>query len=229
MNDVHEIAANLAAVRDAIAAAGGAGVTLVAVAKAQPDARVDAALAAGQRVFGENYVQEAQQRWRERRAAHPGVELHLIGPLQTNKAKDSVGLFDVVETVDRDRLAAALAKAEATTGAKRRYCVQVNTGEEPQKAGVAPPEVAAFVARVRDEHGLDVQGLMAIPPADEPPGPHFALLVKLADEAGLAWRSIGMSGDYVDAVKLGATHVRVGTGIFGARPRKGAAGGDGAG
>jgi hypothetical protein len=220
MTGADEVARNLAELRAALADAGGAGVTLVAAAKAQPDERLDAALAAGQRVFGENYVQEAEAHWAERRAAHPDVELHLIGPLQTNKAKDAVRLFDVIESLDRERLAAALARAEAATGLRRRYCVQVNTGEEPQKAGIPPTEAVAFVERARGRHGLDVVGLMAIPPADEPPGPHFALLAELADEAGVAWRSMGMSGDYLDAVRLGATHVRIGTGVFGARPPK---------
>ena len=221
MTQEDEVARNLEGLAAAIRAAGGAAVTLVAAAKAQPEARIAAALAAGQRVFGENYVQEAEARWAERRAAHPDLELHLIGPLQTNKAKDAVRLFDVIESVDRERLAAALAKAEAAVGVRRRYCVQVNTGEEPQKAGIAPTEAVAFVERARGVHGLDVVGLMAIPPADEPPAPHFALLVKLADAAGLPWRSIGMSGDYLEAVRQGATHVRIGTGVFGARPPKG--------
>jgi hypothetical protein len=221
MRQEDEVARNLEALAAAIRAAGGAAVTLVAAAKAQPEARIAAALAAGQRVFGENYVQEAEARWAERRAAYPDLELHLIGPLQTNKAKDAVRLFDVIESVDRERLAAALAKAEAAAGVKRRYCVQVNTGEEPQKAGIAPTEAVAFVERARAVHGLDVVGLMAIPPADEPPAPHFALLVQLADAAGLPWRSIGMSGDYLEAVRQGATHVRIGTGVFGARPPKG--------
>jgi len=131
-----------------------------------------------------------------------------------------VRLFDVVESVDRERLAAALAKAETAVDVKRRYCVQVNTGEEPQKAGIPPTEAVAFVERARTVHGLGVVGLMAIPPADEPPGPHFALLAELADAAGVPWRSMGMSGDYLDAVRLGATHVRIGTGVFGARPPK---------
>ncbi|NBB71110.1 MAG: YggS family pyridoxal phosphate-dependent enzyme [Alphaproteobacteria bacterium] len=220
MTGADEVARNLAELRAALADAGGAGVTLVAAAKAQPDERLDAALAAGQRVFGENYVREAEAHWAERRAALPELELHLIGPLQTNKAKDAVRLFDVIESLDRERLAAALAKAEAATGLRRCYCVQVNTGEEPQKAGIPPTEAVAFVERARTVHGLDVVGLMAIPPADEPPGPHFALLAELADEAGVAWRSMGMSGDYLDAVRLGATHVRIGTGVFGARPPK---------
>jgi len=224
MTGADEVARNLAELRGAIAAAAsadGAGeVVLVAAAKAQPDDRLDAALAAGQRVFGENYVQEAEAHWAERRAAYPDLELHLIGPLQTNKAKDAVRLFDVVESVDRERLAAALAKAETAVDVKRRYCVQVNTGEEPQKAGIPPTEAVAFVERARTVHGLNVVGLMAIPPADEPPGPHFALLAELADAAGVPWRSMGMSGDYLDAVRLGATHVRIGTGVFGARPPK---------
>ena len=213
------VAANLASIEARIeAVAGGRAVTLVAVSKLQPEARVDAALAAGQRVFGENYVQEAQARWPARRAAHPDLEVHLVGPLQTNKAEAAVALFDVVQSVDRERLAAALAKAEAKLGLRRRYCVQVNTGEEPQKAGVAPADTLAFVERVRAVHGLDVVGLMAIPPVDEPAAPHFALLAKLAEEAGLAWRSMGMSDDFEAAVRLGATHVRVGTAVFGARP-----------
>ena len=220
MSAADEVARNLAELRAALAAAGGADVTLVAASKAQPDERLDAALAAGHRVFGENYVQEAEAHWGERRAAHADLELHLIGPLQTNKAKDAVRLFDVIESLDRERLAAALAKAEAATGLERRYCVQVNTGEEPQKAGIAPTEAVAFVERARTVHGLDVVGLMAIPPGDEPPGPHFALVAQLADEAGVPWRSMGMSADYLDAVQLGATHVRIGTGVFGARTPK---------
>jgi len=220
MSAADEVARNLAELRAALAAAGGADVTLVAASKAQPDDRLDAALAAGHRVFGENYVQEAEAHWGERRAAHADLELHLIGPLQTNKAKDAVRLFDVIESLDRERLAAALAKAEAATGLERRYCVQVNTGEEPQKAGIAPTEAVAFVERARTVHGLDVVGLMAIPPGDEPPGPHFALVAQLADEAGVPWRSMGMSADYLDAVQLGATHVRIGTGVFGARTPK---------
>ncbi len=220
MSAADEVARNLAELRAALAAAGGADVTLVAASKAQPDDRLDAALAAGHRVFGENYVQEAEAHWGERRATHADLELHLIGPLQTNKAKDAVRLFDVIESLDRERLAAALAKAEAATGLERRYCVQVNTGEEPQKAGIAPTEAVAFVERARTVHGLDVVGLMAIPPGDEPPGPHFALVAQLADEAGVPWRSMGMSADYLDAVQLGATHVRIGTGVFGARAPK---------
>ncbi|MFW5833172.1 MAG: YggS family pyridoxal phosphate-dependent enzyme, partial [Pseudomonadota bacterium] len=186
----------------------------------QDDRAIEAALAAGQRVFGENYVQEAERHWGARRDKWPDLELHLIGPLQTNKAKDAVALFDVIETVDREKLAGALAAAEAKLGVRRRHFVQVNTGEEPQKAGIVPTEAVAFVRRCCEVHGLDVVGLMAIPPAEEPAGPHFALLAKLAATAGVAGLSMGMSADYRDAVRLGATHVRLGTAIFGPRPAK---------
>jgi pyridoxal phosphate enzyme (YggS family) len=226
MTGVDEIARNLAAVRARLAAAGAGAratpVTLVAVGKTQPEERIEAALEAGQRVFGENYVQEAKARWAARRGAWPGLELHLVGPLQTNKAADAVALFDVVQSLDRERLASALAAAEARLGVKRRYFVQVNTGEEPQKAGVAPAEAVAFVERSRAVHGLDVVGLMAIPPADEPASPHFALLARLAREADVAGLSMGMSADYEEAVRFGATHVRIGTAVFGERPRKAA-------
>lgn len=217
-----EIAANLAAVRRHIAdAAGRAGrsadaVSLVAVSKTQPDERIAAALAAGQRVFGENRVQEAQDHWQARRAQVPDLELHLIGPLQTNKARDAVALFDVIQTVDRPKLARALAKEFARIGETRRCLVQVNTGEEPQKAGVVPAEADAFIAECRDL-GLPVEGLMCIPPADEPAPPHFELLRTIAERNGLAQLSMGMSADYQAAVELGATMVRVGTGVFGAR------------
>lgn len=204
-------------------AARGAGrdpadVTLTAVSKQQPDARIDAALAAGQRVFGENRVQEAQARWAHRRSAFPDLELRLIGPLQTNKAVDAVALFDVIETLDRDRLAGALSEAVRKTGRTPRLLVQINTGEEPQKAGVAPAEADAFLQRVRDHHGLQVEGVMCIPPEDEAPGPHFALLARIAARNGLAVLSMGMSGDFETAVRFGATHVRVGSALFGARP-----------
>ncbi len=223
--DEDRVAENLGTVRAELAAAAASGrpaaaVTLVAVSKTQSEARILAALQAGQRVFGENYVQEAARHWAGMRERWPGLELHLVGPLQTNKAEAALALFDVVQSLDRERLAAALAKAEAKRGLRRRYFVQVNTGEEPQKAGIAPTETVAFVERARREHGLDVVGLMAIPPADEPAAPHFALLRKLATEAGLQGLSMGMSGDYVEAVRLGATHVRVGTAVFGPRPAK---------
>lgn len=190
-------------------------VTLVAVSKQQPWDPVAQVLAAGQTVFGENRVQEAQARWAERRN---GVELRLIGPLQTNKAKEAVALFDVIETLDRERLAKALANEFQAQGRTLRLYVQVNTGEEPQKAGVLPAEADAFIARCRQAHGLELEGLMCIPPAEEPPGPHFALLAKIAARNGLARLSMGMSGDYETAVRFGATSVRVGSALFGARP-----------
>ena len=200
-----------------------ADVTLTAVSKQQPEGRIVAALAAGQRVFGENRVQEAARRWGDRRAAYPDLELRLVGPLQTNKAAEAVRLFDVIETLDRDRLAAALARAIQAEGRAPRLLVQVNPGEEPQKAGVAPGEVDAFLERVREVHGLAVEGLMCIPPADEAPGPHFALLARLAARHGLPLLSMGMSGDYETAVRFGATHVRIGSALFGDRIGTGAA------
>jgi pyridoxal phosphate enzyme (YggS family) len=221
-----EVEANLRAVRERIAAAertvgrAPAEVTLVAVGKAQPDERVAAALAAGQRVFGENYVQEAKARWTPLREAWPDLQLHMIGPIQTNKARDVVALFDVIESVDRPKLAQALAREMARQGRRPACFVQVNTGEEAQKAGVWPAEADAFIAACRDELGLPVTGLMAIPPEDEEPSLHFALLAKLAARNRLAKLSMGMSADYEVAVQFGATHVRVGSAIFGARPPK---------
>ena len=218
-----EVAANLAAVRTRIAeAASAAGrdptaVTLIAVGKAQPQDRIEAALVAGQRVFGENYVQEAAGRWPALRERWPGIELHMIGGLQSNKAEDAVALFDVVQTLDRPKLAHALARAVQRRGRRPRLFVQVNTGEEPQKSGIAPPALDAFVADCRDRLGLPIDGLMAIPPEDEDVALHTALLAKLARRNGLAGLSIGMSGDYETAIRFGATHVRVGTAIFGAR------------
>jgi len=220
-----QIAENLRQVRAAIAkAAKLAGrapeaVTLVAVSKTHDAARVAAALAAGQRIFGENRVQEAQGKFPALKAAHLDLELHLIGPLQTNKAAEAVALFDVIETLDRPKLARVLAK-EMVKQARRPAClVQVNTGEEPQKAGISPAEADAFLQLCRGELDLPVVGLMCIPPAEEDPAPHFALLRSLAARHGLAVLSMGMSGDYEIAVELGATHVRVGTAIFGARPK----------
>jgi pyridoxal phosphate enzyme (YggS family) len=180
-------------------------VGLVAVSKVQPDERIEAMLAAGQRVFGENRVQEAEARWAHRRAAYPDLELRLIGPLQSNKAREAVALFDVIETLDREKLAGALADACAKAGRVPRMYVQVNTGEEEQKAGVAPLEADAFIAKVRDVYGFLVEGLMCIPPADEPAGPHFALLAKIAARNGVAKLSMGMSADYETAVMFGAT------------------------
>lgn len=188
--------------------------TLVAVSKQQPDERIEAMLAAGQRVFGENRVQEAQTRWATRRA---GVALRLVGPLQSNKAEEAVALFDAIDTLDRPKLARALADAMQKLGKSPELLVQVNTGEEPQKAGVAPLEADGFIAAARDEFGLAVRGLMCIPPATEPPGPHFALLAKIAARNGLAELSMGMSDDFETAIRFGATQVRVGSALFGAR------------
>jgi pyridoxal phosphate enzyme (YggS family) len=220
-----DIAGNLADVCGHIAAAAKdagrdpAEVTLVAVSKVHPAAAVEAALAAGQTVFGENRVQEAQGKFPALKAAHPELRLHLIGPLQTNKVKDALQLFDVIETVDRPKLARALAKEAAKLGVAPECYIQVNTGEEPQKAGIAPAEADAFIAECRDL-GLDVRGLMCIPPLDEEPSLHFAFLREIARRNGLDGLSMGMSSDYETAVRFGATLVRVGTGIFGARPVK---------
>jgi pyridoxal phosphate enzyme (YggS family) len=219
-----ELADRLRAIRERIEAAAraagraAADVTLVAVSKAQPQERVLAALVAGQRVFGENYLQEARARWPALRAQYPGLELHMVGPIQTNKAKDVVALFDVLETLDRPKLAGVLAKEMAQHGRRPVCFVQVNTGEEPQKAGVWPAAADAFIAHCRDELGLPVEGLMAIPPEAEEPSPHFALLAKIAARNGLSKLSMGMSADFEIAVQFGATHVRVGSAIFGARP-----------
>ncbi len=191
-----------------------AEVTLVAVSKQQPWSAVAPVLAAGQRVFGENRVQEAMTRWAERRGE---VELHLIGPLQTNKARDAVGFFDVIESLDREKLARVLSEEIQRQGRSPRLYVQVNTGEEPQKAGIAPGEADGFIARCRTAYGLQVEGLMCIPPADEPPGPHFALLARIAGRNGLGKLSMGMSGDFETAIRFGATSVRVGSAVFGAR------------
>ena len=190
---------------------------LTAVTKTQPDVALEAALAAGQRVFGENRVQEAQGHWSGRRDA-PGLELRLIGPLQTNKVADAVALFEVIETLDRPKLVEALAAEVAKTCRSPRLLVQVNTGAEAQKAGVPPEEADALVAQARAA-GLTVEGLMCIPPADEAPGIHFALLRKIARRNGLDVLSMGMSGDYEVAIRFGATHVRIGSALFGERNR----------
>ena len=195
-----------------------AAVTLVAVSKTHGADRVRELLVVGQRVFGENRVQEAQEKFPSLKAEYPDLELHLIGPLQTNKARDAVVLFDVIQSVDRDRLAASLAKEMEQAGKRPACFIQVNTGEEPQKAGVLPADVDSFVATCRDIYKLPVVGLMCIPPVDEEPALHFALLTKMAARNGLAQISMGMSADYEMAVKLGATHVRVGSALFGARP-----------
>lgn len=216
------MAARLETIRQRIAAACRAsgraadGVTLTAVSKTQPPEAIEAALAAGQRVFGENRVQEAQGRWNDRRDGVSGLELRLIGPLQSNKAADAVALFDVIETLDRPKLADALAAAGARAGKPVRVLIQVNTGAEPQKAGVLPGGTGELIEYARTA-GLVVEGLMCIPPADEAPGPHFALLRKIARRHGLETLSMGMSGDYETAIRFGATHVRVGSSLFGER------------
>lgn len=192
-------------------------VTLVAVSKTFDAADISPVIEAGQRVFGENRVQEAQGKWPALKETFADIELHLIGPLQSNKAKEAVALFDVIETVDRDKIAVELAREIARQGRAPKLYVQVNTGSEPQKAGIEPRDAVAFVTRCRGVHGLAIEGLMCIPPADENPGPHFALLEKIAHEAAVAKLSMGMSGDYETAVAFGATSVRVGSAIFGSR------------
>jgi pyridoxal phosphate enzyme (YggS family) len=211
-----DILARIAAARKA--AVAPAPITqLVAVSKTVAEDGVREALAAGQRVFGENRVQEAQGKFSPLKSEFPDLDLHLIGPLQTNKVKEAVALFDVIQTLDRDKLADALAAERDRSGKCPRLFIQVNTGEEPQKAGVLPRDTAALIAKVR-ELKLPVEGLMCIPPADDDAAPHFALLLKLAREHGLQSLSMGMSGDFELAVKFGATHVRVGGAIFGERP-----------
>jgi pyridoxal phosphate enzyme (YggS family) len=189
-------------------------VTLTAVSKLQPWDRVAPVLASGQKVFGENRVQEAMERWGERRAE---VELRLIGPLQSNKAREAVAFFDVIETLDREKLARVLAEETGKAGRAPRLYVQVNTGEEPQKAGVVPAEADGFIRACRESYGLAIEGLMCIPPEAEPAGPHFALLGKIAARNGLDKLSMGMSADFETAVRFGATSVRVGSALFGAR------------
>jgi hypothetical protein len=191
-----------------------AKIELVAVSKQQPWEAVQPVLAAGQRVFGENRVQEAQSRWTGRRE---GLRLHLIGPLQTNKAREAVDFFDVIETVDRPRLARALADEIQRAGRAPRLYIQVNTGEEPQKAGIAPTGADAFIDAARGEFGLAIDGLMCVPPMDEPPAMHFALLAKIARRNGLTRLSMGMSADFETAIRFGATSVRVGSALFGGR------------
>lgn len=197
------------------------GVELIAVSKKQPAERIDEALASGQRIFGENRVQEAQEHWGARRAEYQDLELHLIGPLQTNKAKDAVAFFDVIQTVDREKLARALSGEMQKQGRDLPCFIQVNTGEEEQKAGIALQDLRDFIEYCRRECGLHIRGLMCIPPVDEPAGLHFALLRKLALDNGLRDLSMGMSGDFEKAVPLvipgGTLYIRVGTGVFGAR------------
>nr|WP_250812416.1 YggS family pyridoxal phosphate-dependent enzyme [Neorhizobium tomejilense] len=192
-------------------------VTLVAVSKTFDVQDIRPVISAGQRIFGENRVQESQGKWPELKAETPDIELHLIGPLQSNKAADAVALFDVIETVDREKIARALADEINKQGKAPKLYVQVNTGLEPQKAGIEPKQTVAFVELCRKELGLSIEGLMCIPPVEENPGPHFALLAKLARECGVEKLSMGMSGDFETAVEFGATSVRVGSAIFGSR------------
>jgi pyridoxal phosphate enzyme (YggS family) len=195
------------------------GVTLVAVSKTHPADAIVPVIAAGQRVFGENRVQEAKGKWPALKAAYPGLVLHLIGPLQSNKAREAIELFDVIESVDRVKIAEALAAEIQHAGRAPRLFVQVNTGAEPQKAGVLPGEADSFLATCRDRLGLSIEGLMCIPPVDQQASPHFALLAKIAARNGLPMLSMGMSGDFELGIQLGATHVRVGSAIFGAREK----------
>lgn len=220
-----QVAENLTRIRARIAAAARTAgrspdtVRLIAVSKVQPAERVAAALAAGHRLFGENRVQEAERRWPPFLARYPDIRLHLIGPLQTNKVKAAVRLFDAIETVDRARLARALAAEMDRTGKRPDLYIQVNTGAEPQKAGVVPGEADGLIRLCRAELGLPIVGLMGIPPQDENPALHFALLADIAARHGLPELSMGMSGDYETAVRYGATTVRVGTAIFGNRQK----------
>ena len=196
-----------------------AEVTLVAVSKTFGPDVIEPVIAAGQRIFGENRVQEAKAKWPALMQAHPGIALHLIGPLQSNKAKEAVALFDAIHSVDRPSLCEALAKEIARQERKPLLFVQINTGAEPQKAGVLPENADAFLRDCRDKYELTISGLMCIPPFDEAPGPHFALTAKIARRNGLHLLSMGMSGDYITAIQLGATHVRIGSAIFGERER----------
>ncbi len=226
MTGFDHIAANLAAVKARIAAQAKAwnrapaDVHLVAVGKTHPAEAIAAALAAGHRLFGENRVQEAAAKFPSLRARFPDLRLHLIGPLQTNKIKQALEVCDAIETVDRDKLAQGIAAELAKSGKRIDLFIQVNTGEEAQKAGIGPREADDFIRRCRAEYKLPVVGLMCIPPAEEHPAPHFALLAEIAKRHGLAQLSMGMSGDYELAIQLGATHVRVGTAIFGVRSQK---------
>ncbi len=223
MSEPDSVSSALRAVLSDIASAARASgrdeaaVKLVAVTKTVPRDVIEQAIKLGQRRFGENRVQEAKSKYPALQARYPDLELHLIGPLQSNKVRDAVELFDVIESLDRPKLAAALAAEFKRSGKRPRLLVQVNTGEEPQKAGVLPAETQGFVAQCRDEHGLVIDGLMCIPPVDEEPSLHFALLAKLATRLGLKELSMGMSEDFAKAIAFGATSVRVGTAIFGAR------------
>ncbi|MBN9005380.1 MAG: YggS family pyridoxal phosphate-dependent enzyme [Rhizobiales bacterium] len=192
-------------------------VTLVAVSKTFDAPAIAPVIAAGQRVFGENRVQEAKAKWPDLMVAHPGLKLHLIGPLQSNKAKEAVALFDAIHSVDRPSICEALAKEIVKQDRRPELFVQINTGEEPQKAGIAPSDTDDFIARCRETYGLTISGLMCIPPLDDAPAPHFALTAKIAKRNGLTQLSMGMSADFATAIEFGATHVRVGSAIFGKR------------
>src|SRR3954453_22732360 len=200
-----------------------ASVTLIAVSKTFPADAIEPVIAAGQRVFGENRVQEGKSKWPPLREGDPGVALHLIGPLQSNKAKEAVALFDAIHSVDRASIAEALAKEIARQGKRPQLFAEINTGAEPQKAGVLPEDADAFIKTCRETHGLEIVGLMCIPPFEEAPAPHFALTAKIAARNGLKLLSMGMSADFATAIAFGATHVRVGTAIFGMRAGYGAA------
>ena len=225
MTEIVDPANNLARVTAEIDAAARdadrdpADVTLVAVSKVHDAVRIRPVLKAGHKVFGENRVQEAEEKWPALRDAFSDITLHLIGPLQSNKVKPAVATFDVIETVDRPKIARALATEFDRVGRQLPCFIQVNTGEEPQKAGVLPVDVDDFVRTCKDDLGLIIKGLMCIPPIDEEPALHFALLAKIAERNGLKGLSMGMSADYARAIKLGATHVRVGSAIFGDRPK----------
>jgi PLP dependent protein len=221
--DIADPAANLSSIKEelgkALCEAGrdAGAVTVTAVSKQHDAIRILPVLKAGHRVFGENRIQEAAGKWPQLRQHYPDLELHLVGPLQSNKTAEAVALFDVIETIDRPKIAASLAREIASQGRRPRLLIQVNTGEEPQKAGVLPGAAAAFIDQCRSEFGLEIAGLMCIPPADEAPAPHFALLAKIAKSQDLEQLSMGMSADYAVAARLGATHVRIGTAIFGVR------------
>ena len=221
-NSVAALAAVNADIARACAECGRnpATVTLIAISKTFGADDIAPVIAAGQRVFGENRVQEAKAKWPPLMARHQGLELHLVGALQSNKAKEAVALFDAVHSVDRERLAAALAKEIAAQVRQPTLFVEINTGAEPQKAGIVPQEADGFLALCRDRYGLEIAGLMCIPPADDAPAPHFALTAQIAKRNGLKLLSMGMSADYPTAIAFGATHVRVGTAIFGGRTAK---------
>ena len=224
MTNNPSIVSKLGAVNDLIGSAAAAAardpadITLVAVSKIHPQSAVRDALAAGHRTFGENRVQEAEKKFPDLRSEFPDLRLHLIGPLQTNKVRDAVKIFDVIETVDRPKLATALAAEAAHLGRKFDVMIQVNTGEESQKAGILPCDADKFIEKCQSTEGLAVRGLMCIPPQEEEPAMHFALLSEMAKRHGLNQLSMGMSADFKIAICLGATHVRVGTAIFGPRP-----------